>query len=36
MYDNTCQILFDIADIHSNYCKHERNMISPFYQSCPY
>ena len=36
MNDNTCQILFDIADIHSNYCKHERNLISPFYQSYPY
>ena len=36
MNDNTCQILFDLADVHSNYYKQERNLISPFYRPKPY
>jgi heptose-I-phosphate ethanolaminephosphotransferase len=36
MNDNTCQILFDIADIHSNYNKQDRNLISTSYNPNPY
>ena len=36
MNDNTCQILFDVADICCNYYKQERDLISPFYMPYPY
>lgn len=36
MNDNTCQILFDIADINCDYYKSERDLISPSFQPYPY
>lgn len=36
MIDNTCQILFDLAEIRSTYYHKERDLISPNYQPYTY